>query len=50
MFTSKFEVTRDNPTLKGGKEFKSDKPLKADDIEKLGAMKSIKLSVEGVNT
>jgi hypothetical protein len=40
---------RDDPTLKAGKESKSDKPVKADDIDKLGAIKSIKLSVEGLN-
>lgn len=36
--------------MKGGKELKSDKSVKGDEIEKLGAIKSIRLSVEGVSS
>ena len=43
-------MIRVDPIMKGGKEFKSDKIVKADDIEKLGAIKSIRLSVEGVSS
>lgn len=35
--------------MKPGKELKADKPPKADDILKIGDIKSIQLSVEGLN-
>ncbi len=50
IFTSKFEISYDIPIVKGGKPYNPEKPPKSDDIEKLGTILAIKLTVENVTT